>query len=209
LLLLEHLTEESVAKVEFRDWDWKIGLAAAKCNCFSGGMRKRRLILTGKKQKFLLLTPSETEFLEIIRDFMAKIARIAGFNEDHVNKIQLSVDEACTNIVKHAYKGIQKKDIRIQVELNDEKMIIAVIDKGKGFDPKKIEPLNMNNYLNELRRGGLGIHLMNILMDEIQYSIQPLKKNQVTMIKYFHREESQEKKIRQKILMERSYARKK
>ena len=165
--------------------------------------------MTGKKQKFLLLTPSETEFLEIIRDFMAKIARIAGFNEDHVNKIQLSVDEACTNIVKHAYKGIQKKDIRIQVELNDEKMIIAVIDKGKGFDPKKIEPLNMNNYLNELRRGGLGIHLMNILMDEIQYSIQPLKKNQVTMIKYFHREESQEKKIRQKILMERSYARKK
>ena len=165
--------------------------------------------MSGKKQKFLLVIPGESKYLEIIREFIAKIARSVGFNEEHINKIQVSVDEACTNVVKHAYQGMKKKDVRIEVELDVEKMTIAIIDKGKGFDPKTIEPLNMNKYLNEFRRGGLGIHLMNILMDEIKYSIHPLKKNQVTMVKYFHREESQEKKIRQKILMERSYARKK
>ncbi len=164
----------------------------------------------GKKSKiFKLVTPSESEYLEMIRDFVGKIAQKAGFNDEYITKIQLAVDEACTNVVKHAYKGIRRKDITVEVELNQEKMTIAVIDHGRGFDISRVLQRDVNGRLNEYRRGGLGIHLMRIIMDKVDFSIQPRVENRVTMVKYINREDSPEKKERQKMLMEKSHERKK
>ena len=58
--------------------------------------------MSEKKKKYLIVTPSISEFLEIIRDFIKKIASNVGFIEEDVYKIQLSVDEACTNVINHA-----------------------------------------------------------------------------------------------------------
>ena len=79
--------------------------------------------MSAKANKFSMVTPCDSRYLELIRDFVAKIAKITGFDEEHVNKIQLSVDEACTNVVKHAYKGIDPKDIRVDVTFDQEKKI--------------------------------------------------------------------------------------
>ena len=163
--------------------------------------------LPAKKNKFLIVTPSDSKYLDVIRDFVAKIAIIACFDGEHVNKIQLSVDEACTNVVKHAYKGIQPNDITIQVEYDKKKITVEVIDKGKGFDFRKVKVEDMNNYLNEFRRGGLGIHLMKILMDEVDYSTLPSKKTQVTMIKYLKKKETPEERKKQRTVLKESYAR--
>lgn len=154
-----------------------------------------------------MVTPSDSKYLDVVRDFVAKIANIAGFDGEHVNKIQLSVDEACTNVVKHAYKGTEPKDIKIQVEYDNEKIIVEVIDKGRGFDFRKIKEKDMNNYLNEFRRGGLGIHLMKILMDKVNFSGQHSKKTQVTMIKYLKKNETPAERKKQRIVLKESYAR--
>ena len=154
-----------------------------------------------------MVTPCDSRYLELIRDFVAKIAKITGFDEEHVNKIQLSVDEACTNVVKHAYKGIDPKDIRVDVTFDQEKITVTVTDRGKGFNPDKSKLKDMDTYFNKFRRGGLGIHLIKILMDEVSYSIDPCRKNSVKMIKYLCKMESPEKKKEQQILMEESYAR--
>lgn len=140
--------------------------------------------MSSKKRKFHLITPSESEFLEIIRDFIGKIATIAGFSDDYANKIQLSVDEACTNIIKHAYSGMKKKSIEIVVELNSSKIMVSVIDQGKGFKPSKVAVKDLETYLSEYRRGGLGLHLIKILMDDVQFSFDPAKRNVITMTKY-------------------------
>jgi len=163
--------------------------------------------LPAKKNKFLMVTPSDSKYLDVIRDFVAKVAIIAGFDSENVNKIQLSVDEACTNVVKHAYKATPPKDIKIQVEYDKERIIVEVIDKGKGFDFRKVKVKDMNNYLNEFRRGGLGIHLMKILMDKVDYSILPSKNTQVTMIKYLKKNETPEERKKQRIAVKESYAR--
>jgi serine/threonine-protein kinase RsbW len=140
--------------------------------------------LSANKNKFLIVTPSESKYLDVIREFVAKVATIAGFDDEHVNKIQLSVDEACTNVVKHAYRGMDSRDIKIQIEFDKKMLEVSVEDKGKGFDLKTTKLDDIDNYLNEFRKGGLGIHLMKILMDSVKYSIQPSKRTQVKMIKY-------------------------
>ena len=90
--------------------------------------------MPSKVKKFSLVIPSDDEFLDLIRNFVGKIAETAGFDDDSVNKIQLSVDEACTNVMKHAYKGEKSKDVHIEVELNSKKIVVSVVDKGSGFE---------------------------------------------------------------------------
>ena len=128
--------------------------------------------------------PGQTDNLEIIRDFVAKIARKVGFSTDDVEKIELAVDEACTNVIKHAYDKGQKKPIDISIVIDYQKLTIVVTDEGKGFDPKKLKIPDMKEYLAEMRVGGLGIYLMQSLMDEVEFKSAPGKGNQVKMVKY-------------------------
>jgi len=164
--------------------------------------------LPQKERHFRLSVPSESQFLDVIRDFVGKLATIAGFEEEYVNKIQLAVDEACTNVVKHAYRGRRKAGkLDVEVVLNASTFRISVIDYGRGFDVNKILKRDINNHLLEFRRGGLGIHLMRILMDEVNFSICPGKENRVELVKYRNRKDSPEKQQKQRLLMERSHER--
>jgi serine/threonine-protein kinase RsbW len=138
--------------------------------------------------EYQLRIPSDTDNLELIREFVTKVADKVGFNSDDVGKIELACDEACTNVIKHAYtpshkNGKQNLDIVIRIDLN--KFTLIVTDHGKGFDPESIKMPDMKEYLAQLKVGGLGIYLMKTLMDEVDYQIKPGVKNQVKMVKYF------------------------
>ncbi len=135
--------------------------------------------------EYQLRIPSETDNLELIREFVSKVASKVGFDEDDVGKIELACDEACTNVIKHAYdqtKSQQSLDVLIKIEF--DRFTLVVTDHGKGFDPEHIKMPNMKKYLAELKVGGLGIYLMKTLMDEVDYEIKPGIKNQVKMVKY-------------------------
>ncbi|MDZ7288323.1 MAG: ATP-binding protein [candidate division KSB1 bacterium] len=137
------------------------------------------------KKKYQLRIPSQTDNLELIREFVARVARKVGFKDDDVSKIELAVDEACANVIKHAYKRDDKKPIDIVIQIDYRKFTVIITDHGCGFDPKKIKTPDMKEYLAEMRVGGLGIYLMRTLMDEIDFDIKPGKRNQVIMSKYF------------------------
>ncbi len=143
--------------------------------------------MAAKSKKFHLKIPSQTDNLEIIRDFVAKIARKVGFDEDDISKIELAVDEACTNVIKHAYDNQGKNPIDITIQIDYQKLTILVTDKGKGFDPSKLKTPDLKEYLAEMRVGGLGIYLMKNLMDEVEIQSQPGKGNQVRMVKYLNK----------------------
>ncbi|HFE53479.1 MAG TPA: ATP-binding protein [Bacteroidetes bacterium] len=134
---------------------------------------------------YQLKLPSRTENLEIIREFVSRIAQKAGFDEEDAAKIELAVDEACTNVVKHAYEGGSDKPIDVVVRLDYDKLTVIVTDQGKGFNPEAVEIPDIKEYLAELRVGGLGIYLIRTLMDEVKYDIRPGVRNQVKMVKYF------------------------
>jgi serine/threonine-protein kinase RsbW len=140
-----------------------------------------------RKQKFRLKISSITDNLEVIRDFINNLAKKAGFNDEGADQIELAVDEACTNVIKHAYKFDTKKMLDISVFLDKEKMEIIISDKGSGFDISKLQVPDLEKYVHESKMGGLGIHLMRTLMDEVNYSFNPGKKNQVSLVKYLTR----------------------
>jgi len=133
--------------------------------------------------KFHLNTPSQTENLELIRNFVSKIAEKAGFEEAEINDIELAVDEACTNVVKHAYdKDNRRKDIDVVIEIRDDKFIVIVSDRGKGFNPHSVKEPDLS------KAGGLGIRLMKMLMDEVQFDIKPGVRTRVKMVKHMSKE---------------------
>ena len=130
---------------------------------------------------------SKTERLISVREFVSDAAREFGFDDEEVSKIALAVDEACTNIIKHAYKFDPTKKITVTVKPGTRALEIAITDNGKQFNPADLQAPDMKEYLSHYRRGGLGVYLMKSLMDKVEYDITPGIKNEVRLIKYLHR----------------------
>lgn len=137
-----------------------------------------------KLQKYRLKIPSITENLHLIRDFIIKIAEKAGFDEQNREQIALAVDEACTNVIKHAYKFDSQREIDILISLDSRKMRITITDHGSGFDITKIKDPDLKRFARESRHGGLGIYLIKTLMDDVKYEFNPGIRNQVQLTKY-------------------------
>jgi len=132
-----------------------------------------------------LRIPSQTEKLILAREFVADAAKGFGFAEDDVNNIALAVDEACTNIIKHAYQYAADREIGIVIVMKKPEFEILIEDHGRHFDPNRIPVPDMKEYMSHYKRGGLGMYLMKKLMDKVEYSIEP-RKNIVRLTKYLH-----------------------
>ena len=140
--------------------------------------------MKAKIQKYNLKIPSITENLQMIREFVLKIAAKAGFKEETQEQIALAVDEACTNVIKHAHHHDARRLMDIQIQTDTNKMKIIITDKGHGFDITKLKDPNVKQFIKESRHGGLGIYLIKTLMDEVDYDFKPGVKNQVQLTKY-------------------------
>jgi serine/threonine-protein kinase RsbW len=130
-----------------------------------------------------LRVKSKTENLSEIRDFVSTNAEKAGIEPSTIDNIILAVDEACTNIIKHAYKLSPQGEIIIKIDYDDEKFIITIIDYGKSFEPESIPQPDLRKYYREHRVGGLGMYLMKSLMDDVKYTSVPGQYNQVLLRK--------------------------
>ena len=126
---------------------------------------------------------AKVEYLDEIREFVAEIARAGGFGSKDVYNILLAVDEAASNIIKHAYEGVKNGVLEISCSVKDGAMTIIMVDYGESFDPSAIPPPDLKADLSERRIGGLGIFLMSKLMDEVHYEFRRDKSNVLTMIK--------------------------
>jgi serine/threonine-protein kinase RsbW len=135
------------------------------------------------ERTFSLQVPSNTENLAMIRDFVNGIGMRAGLPASEVANLEMAVDEACANVIEHAYGPEVTKEVSVKATINDETVQIDVVDTGKGFDPGEISQLNLDQLVAERKSGGLGMRLMKTLMDEVHYEIIPGQKNELRMIK--------------------------
>ncbi len=130
-----------------------------------------------------LIVKSRTENLSKIRDFISSNAASAGLSRDDIDKMILAVDEACTNVIKHAYKFSPDGDILIEVKYDKSTFTITIEDNGISFDPDIVPSPDLEKYYREHRVGGLGMYLMKTLMDEVKYKSIPGKFNRVSLTK--------------------------
>ena len=108
--------------------------------------------------------------LDEIRNYVAQIARTGNLNNKAVYAVQLAVDEACTNIIDYAYGGESKKEIRVDCQITRDALEIRIEDSGKPFDISSVETSpDVSAPLSERQVGGLGIYLINNLMDDVQH----------------------------------------
>jgi serine/threonine-protein kinase RsbW len=131
-----------------------------------------------------LTIKSRTSYLNKVRDFIAGEARQFGFADEEINKITLAVDEACTNIIKHAYKYAGNYPIHLKLRTRNNTFQITIEDHGMPFEPESITMPDIKEHIKSYKRGGFGMYLMKSLMDKVEYTIQPGIKNRVVLTKY-------------------------
>lgn len=113
--------------------------------------------------------PAKFEYLDEIREFVAETARASGFSEKTIYSLQLAADEAASNIIEHAYKGVKNATLAITCDFENNHIIITMHDTGLAFDSKAVKQPNLKANLNERQIGGLGVYLMRKLMDSVEY----------------------------------------
>lgn len=140
------------------------------------------------ERKFTLKVPSSTENLALIREFVTTVGNQAGLDESGVAQLELAVDEACANVIEHAYGHDITKEVIVRAIFDNEALRVAVIDEGRGFDPNKTPQDSVEQLIHERKSGGLGIRLIKTLMDEVSYEIVPGEKNELHMTKKIRKE---------------------
>lgn len=119
--------------------------------------------------------------------FIVAGAEEVGFGPNELFRIELACDEACTNVIQHAYGGEDKGSIRVSWRFADGAFTITIVDQGQYFDPDSVPEPNIPSSpddFDELKIGGLGIHFMRSLMDEIEFRNDTNHGNELVMVKY-------------------------
>ena len=104
-------------------------------------------------------------------------------SEEEIYDIQLAVDEACSNIIEHAYGVDQSGDIECSFSKVDDGLLVILHDHGRPFDLSKVPEPDLTSGLNQRPIGGLGLHFMRSSMDEIHYESKGEIGNVLMMIK--------------------------
>jgi serine/threonine-protein kinase RsbW len=107
---------------------------------------------------------TQVESVNVAEEMCLRVAEAAGFGEDDCYRIGMSVREGVINAFHYGNQERPDKKIYLMVDLTPEKMIIHVLDEGKGFQLSSVpDPLAEENLLST---SGRGIFLMRAFMDE-------------------------------------------
>jgi serine/threonine-protein kinase RsbW len=115
--------------------------------------------------------PAEAEYIDVVRFTLYGIATRLGFSFEEIEDLKVAVSEACNNAVIHAYGPDSAGCIDIRFEPLPSGLRIIVKDQGSSFDSRqKLEQSSSlhNRELRETNIGGLGLYLMQALMDEVE-----------------------------------------
>lgn len=124
--------------------------------------------------------PSDPKLLKIVRAAVSHLCELQGFSAETQNGVTLAVDEACTNVIKHAYQNRVDRPILITCRVRADRLEVVIRDYGKKADLNKIK----SRELEDVRPGGLGVHLIRSVMDEVVYDRTPARGNRLILAKY-------------------------
>jgi serine/threonine-protein kinase RsbW len=119
--------------------------------------------------------------IPVISDFVESLMVAAGFNSRKVMEVLLVVEEACTNIIKYAYPGMEGT-IQISAGVSGDRLELIIEDEGVPFDPTTHIVTLSQADAKDRPVGGLGIHLMRCLVDKMSFQFKA-GKNVLTLVK--------------------------
>ena len=122
---------------------------------------------------------SDPAELKSVRAEVEAFVQALGMSEKCVCKVVLAMDEALTNIIRHAYQGANDRPIEIDLAVRDARLCVTLRDYGKYVPRETIRSRD----LADVRPGGLGVHIMHECMDSVEYQPAPGGGTKLTMIK--------------------------
>ena len=119
-------------------------------------------------QRSLTLT-NDIKRVPRLNTFIDEVCEANGFDMATIMQINLAIEEAVVNIMNYAYPKGTKGDITIEAKANDTQLSFIISDTGKPFDPTAKAEVDITLSAEDRAIGGLGIHLIRQIMDNINY----------------------------------------
>lgn len=134
-------------------------------------------------QRFQITRAAELESLQIFRGFISECCARYEVPNDTVLELKLAVDEACTNIIEHGYKGMDPGSIILSFRIQPDRILVQLTDFGHVFEPVEGPKPDVEAALEDRELGGLGLYLIYQTMDNIDYTSSE-DGNTLTFTKY-------------------------
>ncbi len=115
-----------------------------------------------------------TSELYRIRQFIRDFGHLIGCNDEKLSKIELVVDEICSNIIQYSYRNFQNDSLRkliwVECEGNNKLMVVRIMDRGEPFNLVEYNAPTIEDNLKHPQKGGWGIPIVKALADKIEIS---------------------------------------
>ena len=133
-----------------------------------------------KRRHYKLEVEAKDIELLTIKDFVQRVCDAAGCTPKETSNIKLAIDEACSNIIRHAYKDKEGGKITLEMGISFTDLKIKIVDYGTPFDFRSVKDPDLNHYVDIGKKGGLGIWLIKKVMNKVKYKAFP-DRNELTL----------------------------
>lgn len=116
--------------------------------------------------RMALTLPSHPKYLPLVRAVTTEAAELAGLEESEARHLMLAITEAWSNVIRHAYGGAEDRRIDFRLEADPGILRMEIEDWATWVDPSRIA----SRPLDQIRPGGLGVHLIQSTMDDVAYT---------------------------------------
>lgn len=144
--------------------------------------------MTDYEELIEMKVPAKPEYVGVVRLTASGVANRVGYTYDEIEDIKVAIAEACTNVVEHAYDDEGLISLRFRV--HDQFVEFKIADDGKKVDVEELKkyrgPIKPDEPIQNLNEGGLGLFLIETLMDNVE--IKKDKGVTIIMTKYFQKD---------------------
>jgi anti-sigma regulatory factor (Ser/Thr protein kinase) len=131
-----------------------------------------------------LTVSAQLKNLAKIAEFIGNAAVQAGLDDKATYAVQMATDEACTNIIEHAYGGEGQGSIQLTCHVQEDGLQVVIIDQGaNSFDPAQVPPLDVRAPISERKRRGMGLFFIHNLVDNVEFKLNTPQGNQLILFK--------------------------
>jgi len=117
-----------------------------------------------------LVLRSELSEIRRLRELVEQFGSRHGLPSDIVFQMNLALEEILTNIISYGLRGKEGHPVEVELGIDGDEISARVEDDGAPFDPTELPPPDIEAPLEKRRAGGLGVHLVRELMDDLAYS---------------------------------------
>lgn len=139
-----------------------------------------------------IIAPGSPDALPTIRAMVTQAATRCGFVPEEIAKIEMAVDEACTNIIEHAYDALREHHLPEHAEIevhaleHPDRLEITILDHSlQDFPVLDHAPEDIDQYFSEQKKRGMGLFIIRSFVDDVKHRFVDGQGNELMLIKYF------------------------